>query len=415
MSDAFFGPMDESQYRQLQRAGALGGSALSTIYSQSVAHYLAGRGGAPSAAMRFGTAAHTLLLEPELWAERYCRQVEVVRAELPEITRDGKAWICNGASYSTKKDAEAANGHDHPWQVGDERFASKREAVEASKAMSGGREPIDDATHAQLLELVGAVHAHPIAGALLAPDSAHHTIICEAAMLWTDTASGVDCSGKIDALIQMTSDLHIDGIELHEGEWIGVDLKTTGTRIASGLDRRCLDAGWHLQAAHYMAGATAASMPIDRWINVVVETSAPYGVQVVEIGQRYLELGEYARQTALRRWREYQRGKRGPAYPAELVTIEPPRWAIPAALAAEWAEREEQARASIASERETIQGELAVLRRRMSEAAETAAQEASAGRAAHAWKAIDDLDRMRERWRECELQLAELRKREAAL
>jgi len=333
----FFGSLPEDEYRAMQREGAIGGSALATIYHKSAAHYVEMRSRPGSAAMNLGTAAHTLILEPQEWTARYFSARPVQKRTYPDPIKCAAGWDIGDGSepYRTKKDALEAMGADRPWVIAGspETYRTKKDADAALEELAEGRQIISESEELQLAEITHAIWSHPIAGALLQPtaDNKIGTFTAEAALLWYDSQHGVDCSGKLDGVLEVERDWSSHGLELKAGQVIGIDLKTTGRPIAhDGFARRCLDSGWHMQAAHYIAGADESRCEITRWINIVVETSRPHGVRVVELSPAMLHLGMLHREQAITKWITYcEREPGASVYDEAPIVIDPPSWAMP--------------------------------------------------------------------------------------
>ena len=91
---AHFGPMEESEYRARQRDGAIGGSSLWTIASQSLAHYVARQGFTGNDATRLGTLAHAAILEPDALHGRYAVAAEVSKIEVT-YTKHPDGWYAS--------------------------------------------------------------------------------------------------------------------------------------------------------------------------------------------------------------------------------------------------------------------------------------------------------------------------------
>jgi hypothetical protein len=329
----FIGELDETEYRAMQREGAIGGSALSMIYRQSAAHYVEARTRKPSAAMELGTAVHTLILEPHTWSSRYFTGRAVQRRTFEEPIKTDAGWCLGDGSepYRTKKAALEAMGADRPWTVAGstQTYRTKKDAEAAVEELAEGRRVVSESEELLLFNIVNDIWSHGLAGELLAETDRSDigTFAAEHALLWYDDEHGVDCSGKLDGLLTVDGfDWEKHGLELEAGSVIGIDLKTTGKPIApEGYARRCIESGWHMQAAHYIAGAAAAGVQIDRWINVVVETGRPHGVRVVELSPMMLELGKVHRAQALKSWREWLDRKPGaPVYDPQPLLVDPP-------------------------------------------------------------------------------------------
>ena len=362
MIDNFMGPMPEDRYREIQRTGAIGGSGLVKIQRLSVAHYLADLERMSSrSAVTLGNVVHTAVLEPHMFAERFYVAPEVIKADVPEpwkverpevskaddglwriegelVAYDTKAaaaeaskafsgWTIDGQTfYRTRKALAEQCGGLLPWTLAGDgpqpTFRTREEAKAHARTFGGERQTISADTLTQSDEIVHALRAHPLASRLL--DGAR----CEEVVLWHDHAHGLDCSGKIDAQKEVGGELAAQlGIE---PGLVGIDLKTTGKGAApSRMARMCHNSGWHIQAAHYMAGCAANGVELTAWINIVVETEAPYGVAIVVLSPLFLALGEHERAEAMRRVLDWRLTGVAAGYAVEPVLVEPPAWAVP--------------------------------------------------------------------------------------
>jgi hypothetical protein len=126
----------------------------------------------------------------------------------------------------------------------------------------------------------------------------------------------------------MTSDGHI------------FDLKTT-SRSANPdtFTRNLFSYGYDIQAWWYLRAVEAfiparLVPPFFRW--VVVETSPPYAVSVIEPGPDVLTIGMKKALYARNLWRDCLQHDRWPGYPAEVV-----RAGLPAWEETRWLEKEE--------------------------------------------------------------------------
>ena len=439
MIDNYMGPMPEDQYREAQRAGAIGGSGLTKILRLSVAHYLADlERMSERAAVTLGNVVHTAVLEPHLFAERYAVAPEVVKLDAPQARKverpqvgvttvgdwrvggaklaDGSpavfptkaeavahaktvgGWTTDGVTFhATRKAADAASGADKPWTLAGvadaPRFRTRGEAQAHAAEAADGREVISAATMAQCDEIALALRSHPVASALL--EGAR----CEEVVQWHDAAHGVDCSGKLDAQAEVGAGL-AEMLGIDPGR-VGVDLKTTGKLAQpSRLGRMCYDAGWHIQAAHYMAGAAANAQPLTAWVNIVVETVAPYGVAVVVLDDAYLALGRYERGEALARVRQWRETGEAHGYDPAPVTIAPPAWALPAEVEGQefeqWAakgQRAERQREEAALAVSMARTRLDLTLRKLSSAAADAVSAARSGDYGRAMEYVAELGR----------------------
>lgn len=219
--------------------------------------------------MRFGTAVHTAVLEPETWEERY-----IVAPDVDRRTKAGK------------------------------------EAWAAFVEEAGSREVITSEEAARAHAIAALVHSHPSAGPLLRGDFVEPER--EASYFWRDAETGLECRCRPDSF---------------DGEVI-VDLKTTTDASPSGFARSVANYGYHVQAAWYRRGVAAVTGRIPRHVIIAVETSAPYAVAVYELDALALEEGDRLCQRAITTIAECQRAGRWPGYGDEIQRLGLPRWAV---------------------------------------------------------------------------------------
>jgi hypothetical protein len=144
----------------------------------------------------------------------------------------------------------------------------------------------------------------------------------EQTMVWQDTQTGVWCRARLDWLHDDLSAID--------------DLKTT-TRSAhpESFAKNLYSYGCDVQAAFYLRGCAALHMyPTWRWL--VVETTPPYGLSVVEPSPAVLELADAKVAAALKTWAECLERDVWPGYPTKVATAELPAWEE-----ARWLAREE--------------------------------------------------------------------------
>jgi exodeoxyribonuclease VIII len=196
-------------------------------------------------AMRFGTATHTAILEPELFSQLY------VRGAAGDLTRKGP--------------------RDENSQI---------------KADNPGKILVRDKEWPKLAAMRDAVWRHPRAREVLSGQG--HT---ELSYLWADPATGLACKARVDRL----------GMS-REGWPCIVDLKSFGEmggRLTQyAIEKVIFDRQYHIQAAHYSAGLSVIAECPRRYILLLVEKKAPFGVRMVEVEFAAMELGK--RQVA--RW-----------------------------------------------------------------------------------------------------------------
>lgn len=133
----------------------------------------------------------------------------------------------------------------------------------------------------------------------------------EHTVFWTDAETGIECKARFDVV----------------GPWL-VDLKTTRDASPKGFQRAIATYGYHIQAAHYMAGAIANGMEPRGFLFACVETSPPYLAAGYVLGNPSLEQGESERKEALATYAKCLSEDRWPGYNNDRIeVIDLPAWA----------------------------------------------------------------------------------------
>lgn len=133
----------------------------------------------------------------------------------------------------------------------------------------------------------------------------------EHTVFWTDAETGIECKARFDVLGPLL-----------------VDLKTTRDASPKGFQRAIATYGYHIQAAHYMAGAIANGMDPRGFLFACVETSPPYLPAGYLLGNPTLEQGERERRTALNTYAQCLSEDRWPGYNDDRIeVIDLPAWA----------------------------------------------------------------------------------------
>lgn len=156
--------------------------------------YLDGARDEPTAAMQFGTALHTAVLEPQRFTSEYA------------------VWD------------------------GERRTNAGKAAYEA--LLATGATIISAADRDAISTMAMAIRQHPVAGDLLAAEGA-----AESSVFWEHPATGLECKCRPDWWLQ--------------DRGILVDLKTTDDASPQAFARSVANYRYHVQAAHYMSGTQA--------------------------------------------------------------------------------------------------------------------------------------------------------------
>lgn len=214
-------------------------------------------------AMTFGTAYHTLALEPDTFPLRYS-------------TGPSLAGLCDdkGKPYANPAASNAGKAIVAKWIADNpgvtvlsttdlDRLCAMRDALKAEPTIA---EWFDNPAFAR-----------------------------EASIFWTD-ADGIDLRARLDFVLPPRSPL--------ESVVIG-DLKTCAKLTDDAIRYAAADLGYHLSLAHYK-DACKALWPENEVIVCVVwqETEAPYQAHAQVADDLFLEAGDKAVRKAKRIWRE---------------------------------------------------------------------------------------------------------------
>lgn len=159
--------------------------------------------------------------------------------------------------------------------------------------------------------IADAVLRHPVAGPLVRGGRSEHTLTWTHRVEPREHLAGYEiaCKGRLDYL-------RPDCI---------VDLKTTRDASPDAFGRQMFSLLGHGQAAWYRDGEGHA-LP---FFFVAVEKSAPYAVQVYEVGAYLLDMGRELYRDLLGRLHACRADDSWPGYAEGIAPLEFPRWAFP--------------------------------------------------------------------------------------
>lgn len=203
-----------------------------------------------------------------------------------------------------------------PVDAEDWRKGVARDARQAIRA--AGRIPILrhrwDELLASAMALRVALSKHELGDFIARPGAAEQT------MLWQEEteAGPLWCRSRVDWLCHDMPVL--------------IDLKTTeGSADPEAWSRTALRDGLPLRVVHYLRGARAVGLPRAhhaRYLLVVMERSAPFGVSVLELSPALLAMGEEQHEAARNLWAACLRDGDWPSYPGMVATVEAPGWLL---------------------------------------------------------------------------------------
>lgn len=219
----------------------------------------------PTAAMRFGTAVHEGVLEPDTFEQRV--------VALPDVNARTNAGKAELAAFMAQ--------HAGKLLLSADDFDRARRCVEA-------------------------VHRHPSARMLLAGGER------ETSLFWRDRQFDVPCKARIDLR-------NLGGL---------VDLKTTADASADEFAKSVANFGYALQAANYYAGCEELLDATPEFFALIaVESEAPHGVACYALGSDAFGVGRVRMDEAMRRYREALTSGYWSGYPPTIDHLTLPRWA----------------------------------------------------------------------------------------
>lgn len=279
IEDGFFSNLSRAAYDlETDRANA---STLKIVYDR---HPAAGRRAQleyrePTKALAFGNAFHVVCLEPN----------------------EFEAEFIQGLALPHRKAIDKATH---------EAFAAEHKEKTILSAVEWET----------CLAMRDSVAANPTAKRIIG--DAYHV---EASAFWTDPLTGAPCKMRTDLIGPV------------EQRACVTDLKSTKSATPEQFMRDAVNFGYPLQAAQYVSGLDVLA-PLDPdefgapqsrdFIFLCVEKTAPYYVNIFELGPRSMAEGMYRYQQALKQWWSCMQNNQWPAFPSGVHQAEIANWAM---------------------------------------------------------------------------------------
>lgn len=192
----------------------------------------------------------------------------------------------------------------------DWRTAAAKEARDAAHAE--GKVPVKRDTYAELVAMRDALHAHPIASALLGDGGQ-----AEVSLFWTDEHADIWRRCRLDWKPAPRT-----------GRAIGVDYKTARNADPEKFARAAVDYGYHCQAAWYLDGMAALGLA-DKdaaFVFICQEKTPPYLVSVVQLDIAAIKIGRSLNRRAINVYAECERTGIWPGYADDVALVSLPFW-----------------------------------------------------------------------------------------
>jgi len=181
-----------------------------------------------------------------------------------------------------------------------------------AQARAEGKVPLKADVIAEINTMAESVLSHPLARALLERPGQS-----EASLFAPDPETGVWLRARIDRL----PDAH------PAGRTIAVDLKTGRSADPAEFKRSAADYGYDLQAEWYQAVLRQVRGDDDTaFVFIVVESTAPHLVSVIELGGTFPQIGRDRMRRAIDTFHHCRETGEWPGYDPVVHYVEPPRY-----------------------------------------------------------------------------------------
>ena len=238
----------------------------------------------PTAAMRFGTAVHCAVLEPERFAALYA-----TAEQCGATTAKGERCANNGTAR-----------YGGVWRCG--RHPVKDVEPDALELLPEDQIAACKAIRANL-------HAHPkLRKLLLAPGTT------ELSVVWDDAETGVRCKARIDRLCEI-------------GGGIVLDLKTTSDARPFAFAKKIFEFGYYRQKAMYQDALRAHGVDTEHLVFAAIENEAPYLVAGYRLSDGAADMGRAELRVLLRRFARCMDADTWPGYDPDIQEISLPAYA----------------------------------------------------------------------------------------
>lgn len=269
-------------------------SALDWIYDYSPMHlkYQREHPAEPTDALRFGSAVHLAILEPDKFKDAYVVSSQcqsVVKTTGRQCSCPGK--ICIGGNWFCGKHA---NEFDHdtdgkPWITQDQKE--------------------------QIENIARAVSFHKSANWLLKEPGDN-----ELSVLWDQPIYRAGADSVLPCKMRA------DGVRV--GVESILDIKTTECASREEFERSIGNWGYHRQAAMYQDGLAAHDIKIKHFAFIVVEKKAPYGVACYRILDEAIQAGREEIRRLQEVYANCQWANQWPGYSPDFQDISIPRYTM---------------------------------------------------------------------------------------
>jgi len=212
----------------------------------------------PTPAFVLGDVVHTLVLEPEMYDQRY-----VTSPKFDRRTNAGK------------------------------------EAHQAFVATSAGRTVLSEDIAAQSIAMASSVRVNELAQELLVGG------LVEQSIYWTHEATGIQLKARPDSW---------------SGHLI-VDLKTSVDASARAFQSSAWNYGYYLQSAFISEALKSIDIEMEKFVFLVVEKEPPYATAIYMLDEDALDFGIVQLNELMRRFKQCQNSGDFPGYGVQTLKL----------------------------------------------------------------------------------------------
>ena len=190
----------------------------------------------------------------------------------------------------------------------DKRTKAGKEMYQSWLETVGDKTIIDTDTYALSLAISKSVREHKTASKLLVGG------VPELSLLWEPLTFNLRCKARLDLF--NPTDRFI------------VDIKTTDQADRFSFTRSIFKYGYARQAAWYLDGAKQLGYTVDHFVWIVVEKTAPYGIQIFRLEDKDLALSHQENQDLLKLYQFCRSNDQWPGYPEQVQDISLPQFEL---------------------------------------------------------------------------------------
>lgn len=233
-----------------------------------------------------GNLAHCAVLEPDEFSARYA----TVPKDAPRRPTD--------AQWNAKKPSEDSIASMEWWREFNER--------------TGGATVVSNYQYEVAMRQADSIRALPEMQQYLSRGKA------EVSAFWTDSITGVECRCRPDFVHSLS-----------KSSVVLLDVKTFSSAASEDFRRQAARKRYHVQDTFYSMGfSAAASVNVEKFIFVVVETEWPYAAASYTLGNESREEGYLECHRLLDVYEECLRTKKWPGYADKTTQIDLPPYAF---------------------------------------------------------------------------------------